>query len=87
MPPAMPKLGNAWPDAATQMNSSLRPSLLVWAATIFAIAVVVFVLGFYRENEAIDELGLFNPIYMFLHTGRMTYPIYGVTCSPTCPRS
>src|SRR5262249_12513315 len=27
--------------------------------------------------EWIDEIGLFNPIYMFLQTGKMTYPIMG----------
>lgn len=26
--------------------------------------------------DGVDELGLFNPVYMTLHYGRMTYPIY-----------
>ena len=69
--------GTARPSAAAQLSSSIRPSFLIWATALFSISIVVFVLGFYREVEWLDEVGLFNPVYMFLHTGKMTYPVYG----------
>src|SRR5262249_37656107 len=51
------------------------------AVAILAFAVLIAVLAgriafFQMHNDWIDELGLFNPVYMFVHYGKMTYPVY-----------
>jgi hypothetical protein len=46
---------------------------LVVVIALHAIAMLLFL----PRVSDIDELGLFNPIYMKLHYGRMTYPVYG----------
>ena len=52
-------------------------NIVVLFSTFLSLYLMVYVFLTYRQPEYIDELGLFNPIYMFLHTGRMTYPIHG----------
>ncbi len=47
--------------------------VLVIVVIVYALAVYLFV----PRGSEIDELGLFNPVYMKLMYGRMTYPIYG----------
>ena len=44
---------------------------------IVVIAYALAVYFFVPRGSEIDELGLFNPVYMKLMYGRMTYPIYG----------
>jgi dolichol-phosphate mannosyltransferase len=54
-----------WDDRAVLLLSSV---LAGYAATwAFAVRFVV----------AIDDIGLFNPVYMFVQRGVMTYPAYG----------
>ena len=64
---------------------------VVWAnRAAFAIPVAVALgAGVYailklwslELTPTLDDLGLFNPIYMLLHTGHLTYPIYPVADS------
>ena len=50
------------------------------ALSVLVIAIIVYALAMYffvpRDSE-IDEMGLFNPVYMKVNFGRMSYPIYG----------
>ena len=44
-----------------------------------AVAVLAcsFVWAFFSElNINVDTIGLFNPVYMYLHYGKMTSPVY-----------
>ena len=50
-------------------------AIYVLAISMVAFAVIMF-LAVSRISD-IDELGLFNPVYMKIHYGRMTYPVYG----------
>ena len=47
------------------------------AVGIAVIALAAFYSCFAERQVAFDEVGLFNPIYMYLHYGRMTYPAHG----------
>ena len=40
---------------------------------------VLFILAAYFTNRggSVDEIGLYNPTYMFVHYGKITYPIHG----------
>ncbi len=44
-----------------------------------SVVSVLFILAAYftYRGGSIDEIGLYNPTYMFAHYGTMTYPIYG----------
>lgn len=54
------------------------PSLMALVAMNLAIAIyAVAMFLFVPRTSDVDELGLFNPIYMKLTTGHMTYPVYG----------
>jgi hypothetical protein len=63
---------------------SLAPSRAVdaalrWLPLATAIGLVAFAFAtwWFRDREpTLDDLGLFNPIYMYLKTGHMTYPVY-----------
>lgn len=50
------------------------------AVSVLVVVIIVYVLAMYffvPRGSEIDEMGLFNPVYMKLNYGRMTYPIYG----------
>ena len=60
-------------------QSSPRPvDDLVFAscAALFILAAVVY-LAFADRAIVFDEIGLHNPIYMYLNYGRMVYPVHG----------
>jgi len=44
-----------------------------------SVVSVLFILAAYftHRGGSVDEIGLYNPTYMFAHYGAMTYPIYG----------
>lgn len=44
-----------------------------------SVVSVLFILAAYftYRGGSIDEIGLYNPTYMFVHYGTLTYPIYG----------
>jgi len=51
-----------------------------WPVFIFACLVAfLLVLAAYATDHIgyVDELGLYNPSYMFAHYGNLTYPVYG----------
>ena len=66
-------------DQASSSRESFRViasgalAVLVASIIVYALATYFFV----PRGSEIDEMGLFNPVYMKLHFGRMTYPIYG----------
>lgn len=50
-----------------------------WSIGIFAGVLFVFIMlysCFLDRSPATDEIGLYNPIYMFLNYGKMTYPAH-----------
>jgi len=47
--------------------------LLAFSIVMYSLLTLLFL----ARGSDIDELGLFNPVYMKLYYGRMTYPIYG----------
>jgi len=49
------------------------PAALVALAALFVTTLLVLLV---RPSEDSEFEGLFNPIYMFLTTGRMTYPVH-----------
>ena len=54
-------------------TATLAIYFLVLGIATYALAMFLVV----PRSSDIDELGLFNPVYMKLHFGRITYPIYG----------
>ena len=70
-------------NETTDRTSPDRDSLRVVSAGalgVFVLVIIVYALAVYffvPRGSEIDELGLFNPVYMKLHYGRMTYPVYG----------
>jgi hypothetical protein len=70
---------NETADRTVPAGDSLRV-ISTSALGVFVIAVIVYAIAVYLfvpRGSEIDELGLFNPVYMKLHFGRMTYPVYG----------
>jgi hypothetical protein len=53
----------------------LEWTLLSIIACVF-VTQALFKFLFLRAIADIDSLGLFNPVYMFLHYGKATYPVY-----------
>src|SRR5687768_16459743 len=70
-------IGTDVPEAGAASNWSHRER---YVFGIVACAVWVLTCGYFlfldRELN-FDEAGLFNPIYTFLETGRITYPLHG----------
>lgn len=51
---------------------------ILFAGCVLVLALAaVFLLAFMDRAVTFDEAGLYNPAYMLLHYGRMTYPIHG----------
>jgi len=48
--------------------------VLMTATVVFCAAVWAF---FVPAHIDIDDIGLFNPVYMYVHYGKFTYPTYG----------
>lgn len=56
----------------------IRTSRILFAicSTILLVAATLSVC--FSDREVVtDEIGLYNPIYTYLHTGKMTYPVHG----------
>jgi len=47
------------------------------ALAAFLIAYALYYQCFSSRRIYFDEIGLFNPVYMYLHYGKMTYPAHG----------
>jgi hypothetical protein len=65
--------------ASLHQENRPKPNSETWAVRALALlialsALVIFL--FADRLVGIDELGLYNPIYMYLHYDKMTYPIY-----------
>jgi UDP-GlcNAc:undecaprenyl-phosphate GlcNAc-1-phosphate transferase len=63
---------------STRLGAAVATLTLSGTATIAVVAAAIANLWFVERYPVFDELGLFNTIYMFIHTGSMTYPIYPV---------
>src|ERR1700683_2572828 len=58
-------------------DAGTPPSRSVGLLAVF-VGLLLFTLAFATDRKAdIDEVGLLNPPYMYVHYGRITYPIYG----------
>jgi len=58
----------------TSSNPSLR-----WVATFFAVLLTTAAAIYQCFSERViyfDEVGLYNPVYMYLHYGKMTFPAH-----------
>lgn len=56
-----------------------KPETEVWSIGALAVLIAgsVLIVGFFVDREGrVDELGLYNPIYTYLHHGKMTYPVH-----------
>ncbi len=64
-------------DNTLSLRHGLVERIIIYtcAAGLILYALATFCLV--PRDSGIDELGLFNPVYMKVHYGRMTYPIYG----------
>jgi len=61
-------------------ETETRPAIAILAPALLALLVgTMIVIGGYftTRRGGVDEIGLYNPVYMLLHYGRMTYPIHG----------
>ena len=58
-----------------RLQWSYRLAIVVLVAAIVAYAVLMFL--FAQRPMDYDDLGLFNPVYMQLHYGHMSYPVHG----------
>lgn len=48
----------------------------VFITALFVIFFIISMNWFIQRTINFDEMGLYNPIYMFLHYGEMTYPMH-----------
>jgi hypothetical protein len=67
---------------STQVRNQLPSTSKVekWAVGVFAVLVWMLILlcsCCWDRTPAFDEIGLHNPVYMYLHYGKMTYPAHG----------
>jgi hypothetical protein len=49
---------------------------MVAALAVFLVGYAIFYQCFSERQVYFDEVGLYNPVYMYLHYGRMTYPAH-----------
>jgi len=63
------------PVPETPLNYSYR--FPVFATTVVVAVLLILAAYFTDRNGGVDEIGLFNPPYMALHFGKMTYPVHG----------
>jgi hypothetical protein len=66
--------------SALVLRSAVNPGLERWALGIFGGFLGTLGLGwafFGRRSQGFDDLALFNPPYMYLHYGTVTYPALG----------
>jgi hypothetical protein len=60
-------------------DSERTETLLTWLAAAFAALLIGYAALYQCFSERLvyfDEVGLYNPVYMYLHFGRMTYPAH-----------
>ena len=57
--------------------SELLPSFLHAGFTFWLLFVLLIVCVFSDGSQSIDDVTLFNPVYNYLHTGQLVYPIHG----------
>jgi hypothetical protein len=71
--------GGAPKPAATALalTSSPLEKLAVLAMASVVSVLLVLAAYFTLRGGSIDEIGLYNPTYMFVHYGQMTYPVHG----------
>jgi len=56
-------------------------------AVAIAVAMLLVVAAYFSERDGdVDEIGLYNPTYMAVHYGKMTYPAHGYFTSMGCTR-
>ena len=49
--------------------------------------MLLVVAAYFSERDGdVDEIGLYNPTYMAVHYGKMTYPAHGYFTSMGCTR-
>jgi len=54
---------------------------------VFALLLVGYAILYQCFSERLiyfDEVGLFNPVYTYLHYGKMTYPAHGQFDTSLC---
>jgi prepilin-type processing-associated H-X9-DG protein len=76
-----PERARSTADAEREREPERQVPQRAWTALALAGALAVAVyaviqLWFVDVQPSLDDQGLFNPIYLFTHTGRMIYPIY-----------
>jgi hypothetical protein len=65
--------------SAESTSRALTSAALTWMVTalaIFLIGCAVVYQCFSDRQVYFDEVGLYNPVYMYLHFGKMTYPAH-----------
>src|SRR5712692_9863072 len=65
------------PQAIPDYNASKYLQVFFACCFVILTTVAVLYLAFLDRGIAFDEVGLHNAPYMFLHYGRVTYPIHG----------
>jgi hypothetical protein len=64
------------PDGPAPRDKSVHSRSVIALACYVALLLVITAY-FCDRGGGVDEIGLLNPSYMVLHTGRITYPIHG----------
>ncbi len=60
-------------------SAAITRSVLNWMVAVLAVFLIgyaVFYQCFSERAVYFDEVGLYNPVYMYLHFGKMTYPAH-----------
>jgi len=66
---------NSKPPPADGDEQTFTKWIVLAVGVFIALSIMYLAFCIYRGID-IDELTLFNPVYTFFHTGRMTYPIH-----------
>src|SRR5262249_45115752 len=64
------------PPAEEAPKSRIAEDVVFGVCALAMTAAVIFYLAFATRPMVYDEVVLYNPIYMYLHTGVMTYPAH-----------
>jgi dolichol-phosphate mannosyltransferase len=73
-------IGRATGDIVPDVPVPPCPSYKRWITWFFISLVLAFsfLYSFFMDRTPVfDEIGLHNPVYMYLHYGKMTYPMHG----------
>ena len=64
--------------SATATRSEWVDSVAVVCFGLFTAVLIVLICFFVPRRPGMEEVGVFNAVYTYAHSGKMTFPIYGL---------